>query len=81
MTDAQLILGLGLPTIAALIGFTLSVYLVTRIRGEMRGMRDDMRAMRSEVRDDLRAITSDLSAITGIVNGMNKRLDRIEGRM
>jgi hypothetical protein len=81
MTDAQLILGLGFPMIAVIIGLTFSVVLVSRIRGEMRGLRADMREMRSEMREEFRGIRSDLSAISAILIDTNNRLNRLEGRM
>jgi hypothetical protein len=56
MTDIQLYLATGLPTIAALISLTVSLVQVSHIRGDIKSLRADMR----EIRSDIKLLTSEV---------------------
>jgi hypothetical protein len=60
MTDLQLYLAIGLPIIAVLTSLAISMYQISGIRDDMRGIRGDVRSQISGLRDDIR------SDITGI---------------
>ncbi len=66
MTDLQLYLAVGLPTIAVLASLTVSLVQISAIRDEMRSVRDEMRS----IRDDIREIRGDIKLLTGKVYEM-----------
>ncbi len=81
VTNSQLYLAVGLPTLAVITSLILSFLQVSGIREEMKNLREDMKilredmrsireemqALRSEVRDDIREIRSDIKLLTGKV--------------
>ena len=78
MTDLQLYIAIGLPTIAVLASLTVSLVQISAIREELRtniqAVREDARVnMQSiredirEIREDIREIRSDIKLLTGKV--------------
>ncbi|HXM44374.1 MAG TPA: hypothetical protein VN924_24265 [Bryobacteraceae bacterium] len=82
MSNLQLYIAVGLPTIAVLASLVVSLVQISAIRGDMRtqmaAMREDMRAQNaairedvhaqiSEIREDIREIRSDIKLLTGKV--------------
>jgi hypothetical protein len=60
MTNLQLYIAIGLPTLAVLASLTVSLVQISAIREEMRG---NMLA----IREDMREIRSDIKLLTGKV--------------
>ena len=51
MTDAQLYLAIGLPTLAVLASLTVSLVQISGIRGDIRQIRDAITMLTSKVAD------------------------------
>jgi hypothetical protein len=78
MSNLQLYIAVGLPTIAVLASLVVSLVQISALRQDMRGIREDMRtqnaairedmhAQISEIRQDIREIRSDIKLLTGKV--------------
>lgn len=67
MSNIQLYIAIGLPTIAVLASLTISLVQISAIREELRtniqAVRDEIR----EIRTDIREIRSDIKLLTGKV--------------
>ena len=84
MTSMQLYLALGIPVIAVLASLVVSLFQISAIREDMRGVRSDVRSQISGLRDDIRSdvsgiredvreIRSDVKLLTGKVYEMMAR--------
>ena len=60
MTDLQLYIAIGLPTIAVLASLTVSLVQISAIRGELR-------TNMQSIHEDIREIHSDIKLLTGKV--------------
>jgi hypothetical protein len=67
MTNLQLYIAVGLPTIAVLASLTVSLVQISAIREEMRMNMQSIREEMREIREDIREIRSDLKLLTGKV--------------
>jgi hypothetical protein len=67
MTNAQLYLAIGLPTLAVLASLTVSLVQIWGIRGELLNIRQELVANRSEVRADIRSVIDKIDLLTGKV--------------
>jgi hypothetical protein len=63
LTNIQLYVAVGLPTIAVLASLTVSLMQISAIREEIRGLRED-------IKSDIREIRSDIKLLTGKVYEM-----------
>ena len=73
ITNLQLYLAIGLPTIAVLTSLTVSLVQISAIREEMR---TNMQA----IREDIREIRSDIKMLTSKVADIDTRLSVLEER-
>ena len=81
MTDLQLYIAIGLPTIAVLASLTISMLQVSGIREDMRQIRSDLREQVASIQEDIREIRSDLRTMTGKIVEIDNRLTRLEERL
>ena len=61
MTDLQLYLATGLPTVAVLTSLTVSLVQISNIRGDIESLRTDMR----EIRSDIKLLTGKVYELMG----------------
>jgi hypothetical protein len=61
MTDLQLYLAIGLPTVAVLTSLTVSLVQISNIRGDIESLRTDMR----EIRSDIKLLTGKVYELMG----------------
>jgi hypothetical protein len=61
MTDIQLYLAIGLPTVAVLTSLTVSLVQISNIRGDIESLRADMR----EIRSDIKLLTGKVYELMG----------------
>jgi hypothetical protein len=61
MTDIQLYLAIGLPTVAVLTSLTVSLVQISNIRGDIESLRSDMR----EIRSDIKLLTGKVYELMG----------------
>jgi hypothetical protein len=50
ITNVQLFLAIGLPTVAVLASLTVSLVQISSIREDVRGLREDIREIRSDIK-------------------------------
>ena len=74
MTNMQLYLAIGIPTIAVL----ASLFQISAIREDMRGVRSDVRSQISGLRDDIR---SDVSGIREDVREIRSNVKLLTGKV
>jgi hypothetical protein len=71
MSNLQLYIAVGLPTIAVITSLVISLVQISAIREDMRaqigGIRDDMHTQIGGIREDIREIRSDIKLLTGKV--------------
>jgi hypothetical protein len=69
MTNMQLYLAVGIPTIAVLASLVISLFRISGIREDMRDVRSDVRSqisvLRDDIRSDVRDFRSDIKLLTG----------------
>jgi len=71
MSNLQLYVAVGLPTIAVITSLVISLVQISAIREDMRtqigAIREDMHAQIGAIREDIREIRSDIKLLTGRV--------------
>ena len=71
MSNLQLYVAVGLPTIAVITSLVISLVQISAIREDMRtqigAIREDMHSQIGEIREDIREIRSDIKLLTGRV--------------
>lgn len=76
MSDIQLYLAIGLPTVTVLTALVLNTLQIHRLREEMRSqfgaLREDMRSQMASFREDIRELRSDIKLLTGLRNAILK---------
>ena len=81
MTDLQLYIAIGLPTVAVLASLTVSLIQISAIREDIREIRaetraqlatarEDTRAQIAAIREDIHEIRADIKLLTGKVYEM-----------
>ena len=65
MTNLQLFLAVGLPTLAVLASMVVSLVQISGIREDVREIRGDMRALRGEVNTKIDLLTGKVYEIMG----------------
>jgi hypothetical protein len=78
MTNMQLDLAIGIPTIAVLASLVVSLFQISGIREDMRGVRSDVRSQISGLRDDIR---SDVSGIREDVREIRSDVKLLTGKV
>lgn len=73
MSNLQLYIAIGLPTIAVITSLIISLVQISAIREDLRAqigaLREDTHAQIREIREDIREIRSDIKLLTGKVYG------------
>jgi len=71
MSNLQLYVAIGLPTIAVITSLIISLVQISAIREDLRAqigaLREDTHAQIHEIREDIREIRSDIKLLTGKV--------------
>jgi hypothetical protein len=67
MSNLQLNIAVGLPTIAVLTSLVVSLVQISAIRQEMHALNSALREEMHEIREDIREIRSDIKLLTGKV--------------
>ena len=67
MSNLQLYIAVGLPTIAVLTSLVISLVQISAIRQEMHAQNSAIREELREIREDIRGIRSDIKLLTGKV--------------
>lgn len=70
MTNVQLYLAVGLPTLAVITSLVINIVTITGIRAEL-----------ADIRTDIREIRADIKLITGKLAEMDTRISVIEERL
>ena len=74
MSNLQLYIAVGLPTLAVLTSLVISLVQISAIRQEMHAqnsaLREDVHTQIAEIREDIREIRSDIKLLTGKVYEM-----------
>jgi hypothetical protein len=65
MTDLQLYIAIGLPTVAVLASLTVSLVQISAIRDDIREIRADTRAQLTEIRSDIKLLTGKVYEMMG----------------
>jgi hypothetical protein len=65
MTDLQIYIAIGLPTIAVLASLTVSLVQISAIRDEMRTNMSAIRGEMREIRGDIKLLTGKVYELTG----------------
>jgi hypothetical protein len=78
MTNMQLYPAIGIPIIAVVASLIVSLFRISGIREDMRGVRSDVRSQISGLRDDIR---SDMSGIREDVREIRSDTKLLTGKV